>query len=650
MLRHKGLWTLLLLLPILSSCESLGTLIGAINVIIESGSATTERVKGEWLGPAGEIIVVTGDVNGLTFSRTRNGGNASESEQGDPGVNNVVYRGALRVKGILTEDGKRLNWDGESPWFRPPEDLEGIQRNVSFTMAPYKYEYISDDVGELPGACREICLADTECGAFSFKYPGVETTASSCQLYPLDSGTAPIIKPQTGAYSGVLENRLIATEFARLLKNTYVDVTLNWVKVVDTTEGGSDQVWVEVEADDAHYTFPPKRKINCQTQNCGYSQPYHHMNEDSDSELWGLVQHWKAKDRLTISIREADDYSSDDLIFRQEFSPYMEPGTWTWSTPKNGTEGGHSYDGQYEVSYTVRTAPLPRLPKGPFHGSVASVEAKDTASSGKDEVYFRYRVDDGAWEETATRSMNEKSEIQSWKPDETWTFSKQVELEIWDRDSDQIIGRELLSAFNPGVYARTYRENGKYRVRYKIRPDAEAESQYPTLILKSIKCIKPAIGTEPEFGPSMTSNVGKAISSNYGLLADPDSQAVVAVGSAFLIGALATLITEADKNNPDPDQVIIRVNGEKVWPTDKKYKDMKAGQIENPNIRIENWDISQQIVVYDYDAGSNDDPLFTLSRQGGLNPGRGESEFGFGLYDKKDMAAYEFQFELITGP
>jgi hypothetical protein len=122
------------------------------------------------------------------------------------------------------------------------------------------------------------------------------------------------------------------------------------------------------------------------------------------------------------------------------------------------------------------------------------------------------------------------------------------------------------------------------------------------------------------------------------------------VAGAVIIGLLAELISKEDQENLSPDQVVIRVVGEKFWPKNEKYKDMKRGQIQYPNVRIEDWDISQRIVVYDYDVGSNDDELIQLTNQGCLDPRRAKSEFGFGLIKKGDTAAYEFEFELITEP
>jgi hypothetical protein len=45
--------------------------------------------------------------------------------------------------------------------------------------------------------------------------------------------------------------------------------------------------------------------------------------------------------------------------------------------------------------------------------------------------------------------------------------------------------------------------------------------------------------------------------------------------TAFSEDENATLISATDMHNRDPDQVIVRVDREKEWPTDRSYRNMK---------------------------------------------------------------------------
>lgn len=167
--------------------------------------------------------------------------------------------------------------------------------------------------------------------------------------------------------------------------------------------------------------------------------------------------------------------------------------------------------------------------------------------------------------------------------------------------------------------------------------------------LKSVQCITPATGIERTgviFGGALTAHFESvAVATGVGavFVPDPISKTVLGItagisaGLGVVTGGVTGLVSLIDSDR-SPDQLYIKVNGRKVWPSEK-YQEVKALKIVRPNLEIplilspdfskgflnagSGQFVSQGIIqLWEYDSASKDDSLgFLIIRKDDLSKG-----------------------------
>jgi len=175
--------------------------------------------------------------------------------------------GAKYVRGSLSADQDRLIWRSGELWHRYPSVLTGIEENISYSGNSYSSTPIATDIVEKPRACRQICEADSNCGAFTYSY-----SANVCELQRADDrATARERTDSNGFFSGIFLERLslIDTSVDYVIRSTINGFALDTIipsiqgedmKVVHHAKmtGTAHQTWTFEHVDRDIYTIRNK--------------------------------------------------------------------------------------------------------------------------------------------------------------------------------------------------------------------------------------------------------------------------------------------------------------------------------------------------------------------------------------------------------
>ncbi|MBX2990270.1 MAG: hypothetical protein KF749_03770 [Bacteroidetes bacterium] len=180
-----------------------------------------------------------------------------------------------------------------------------------------------------------------------------------------------------------------------------------------------------------------------------------------------------------------------------------------------------------------------------------------------------------------------------------------------------------------GVKGRKITQDHK-EVRWEVFPESA------TLRLLEVKCIRPASGIDigvNNLVAEISTGIGFALG-GVGLAAVGASPIIgVSVGgAAFVVGAVSLgswIATKIDANRA-PDNLYININGQKVWPANKNYEDVKGGQTVSPNLEISKSIGKHRVQLWDYDnnpiQGRNDDLIGEITFDLGLLTPKGKHE------------------------
>ena len=161
----------------------------------------------------------------------------------------------------------------------------------------------------------------------------------------------------------------------------------------ETTEGGEDEIYLEVTIDGGTATRYPG--------NGGYKS----MNEDSDIATWLPPYYFTFRSSCTILIKELDDDSKDDLIGKIELSASSPLGS------KEQKALGSAEDASYDVYYSLARLSTPvATAAAPFKLTFNGLHCLETTDDGEDEVYLEVIVDGGTPITVSSYSMNERSQ------------------------------------------------------------------------------------------------------------------------------------------------------------------------------------------------------------------------------------------------
>jgi hypothetical protein len=187
----------------------------------------------------------------------------------------------------------------------------------------------------------------------------------------------------------------------------------------ETTEGGEDEIYLEVTIDGGAATRYPG--------NSGYKS----MNEDSNIATWYPPYSFTFRSSCTILIKELDDASGDDLIGSIQLLSSSPVGN------KDLTGLGSAEGANYDVSYSLTKISTPVVAvAAPFKLVFNGLHCLETTDDGEDEVYLEVIVDGGTPITIPTYSMNERSqgafEIDFLTPlAEMLTISDAAKKEYW---------------------------------------------------------------------------------------------------------------------------------------------------------------------------------------------------------------------------
>ena len=291
--------------------------------------------------------------------------------------------------------------------------------------------------------------------------------------------------------------------------------------------------------------------------------------------------------------RNACRADADCLAFRFAFPnawPGGKPHCWLMNgAPDRRAEGGY-YSGA--IQYRIDANRPRRLLR--HFASIDEIDCRITNESGEDEIYIRANIDGLGFRKygPAERSMNEDSEKRYWRPGLRWEFSNFIIIEIWE--DDELVGSKRFTATDePGSdHEELFADNGVYGVRYSKGPVYEGGAGGAfTQVIENATTIKVASGIKRNVAQEIIGITGgdwttggvpvvqyaaKAVSKAGGLVTEY-------VGYAIdVTNWVATTVTIVDELLAAPDQLQIRLDGQKIFPAgDAPSIDSKVGQLNH---------------------------------------------------------------------
>jgi len=156
-----------------------------------------------------------------------------------------------------------------------------------------------------------------------------------------------------------------------------------------------------------------------------------------------------------------------------------------------------------------------------------------------------------------------------------------------------------------------------------------------TLVIEKVTCKHVAVGIDAG-AKALASTIGAIVAG--GATALGGATVVVGTGGAAVgtIPVTATAVVSAaaggasaakealeyiDKLTSGKDNLVINVNGQKVFPTSGQYFDIKAGETIRPNVRFD-FDGKARIQLIEYDWGSDNDNLGWIDIVDDVSPGQ----------------------------
>ena len=166
-----------------------------------------------------------------------------------------------------------------------------------------------------------------------------------------------------------------------------------------------------------------------------------------------------------------------------------------------------------------------------------------------------------------------------------------------------------------------------------------ASAHAATLKLNSVRAALLESSSRPTlFETSTSENMPQIVNAIDQITKKAGVQAIAGAGGAFVGasgGESASLIDSIANTIPQkfPDELYIKVDGVKVWPSGK-YQDIKAGQKIDLNLASRNFRNEAKVVLFDYDTVSSDDNL-------GEQTFKPDSQSGeYMLYNKENGSVY----------
>lgn len=142
------------------------------------------------------------------------------------------------------------------------------------------------------------------------------------------------------------------------------------------------------------------------------------------------------------------------------------------------------------------------------------------------------------------------------------------------------------------------------------------------LTIKSVKCMKPSTGTDPGFGDAFAAlgAVIPAIAATAVTVANPAMAPVTVAMWSAAAGAGSALalqsITLLDNKFSGTDHLVMKVNGQQVFPQSGAYRDIQGGQQIDLNLKV-SFSGNARVGLLEYDWGSDHDYMGHVDVAGG---------------------------------